>query len=111
MPTTDRTAPAAADLNAAVDVLRLLADRTRLAILALLETGEMGVGALADTLERPVPAVSQHLAKLRSGNLVTSRREGTAVFYALSNPHVSALVTNALQHGEHLRYPVPPHHR
>ncbi|NUU19403.1 helix-turn-helix transcriptional regulator [Cellulomonas humilata] len=101
----------AADLDHAVDILRLLADRTRLAVLALLDGTELSVTAIAEALDRPTPAVSQHLAKLRAGHLVTARRDGTTIYYSQANEHVSALVTNVLQHTEHTLYPVPPHHR
>lgn len=111
MDTAPRTTPGSADLDHAVDVLRLLADRTRLAVLALLDGTEMSVTTLAETLDRPTPAISQHLAKLRAGHLVVSRREGTTVYYTQANEHVAALVTNVLQHTEHTLYPVPPHHR
>lgn len=100
-----------ADLDAAVEVLRLLADRTRLAVLDLLRDRELSVGAIAEALERPVPAVSQHLAKLRSGRLVHTRRDGVTVYYRLANEHVDALVRNVLQQAEHLGYDHPPHHR
>jgi DNA-binding transcriptional ArsR family regulator len=108
---TDGAAPPAADLEHAVDVLRLLADRTRLAILALLTDGERSVGVIAAELGRPTPAVSQHLAKLRAGRLVVARREGTTVYYAQANAHVAALVTNVLHHTEHSLYASPRHHR
>ncbi|NLF05297.1 MAG: winged helix-turn-helix transcriptional regulator [Actinomycetales bacterium] len=100
-----------ADLDHAVEVLRLLADRTRLAILAMLDGTEMSVGAIAEALDRPGPAISQHLARLRAGRLVTSRREGTVVHYGQPDEHVAALVKNVLQHTEHELYESPPHHR
>lgn len=106
-----RATPDDVRLDEAVDVLRLLADRTRLEILVLLSGGERAVGAIAAEVGRPVPGVSQHLAKLRGGRLVTTRREGTTVFYSLSSEHVDALVTNVIQHSEHVLYDVPPHHR
>jgi len=108
--TTRGTVPDA-DLDTAVEVLRLLADRTRLAILALLHDGELSVGAIAERLARPVPGISQHLAKLRTGRLVTTRREGATVHYRLANEHIDALVLNVLHQAEHLRYDTPPHHR
>lgn len=98
-------------LDEAVDILRLLADRTRLEILVLLIGGERAVGSIATAVQRPVPGVSQHLAKLRGGHLVTVRREGTTMYYALSSEHVQSLVTNVIQHSEHVLYAVPPHHR
>ncbi len=106
-----RTTPTDADLDHAVGVLRLLGDRTRLAILAMLDGTEMPVTAIAETLDRPTPAISQHLAKLRTGRLVTARREGTTIYYSQPDEHVAALVTNVLQHTEHTLYDVPPHHR
>lgn len=100
-----------ADLDYAVEVLRLLADRTRLAVLAMLDGTELSVTAIAEALGRPVPGVSQHLARLRAGGLVTTRREGTTIFYGQPDEHLAALVTNVLQHAEHAGYPDPPHHR
>jgi DNA-binding transcriptional ArsR family regulator len=105
------SAPSGADVETAAAILRLLGDRTRLLILAVLRDGELPVSVIAETVQRPLPAVSQHLAKLRAGGLVTTRREGTTVYYAVMNEHVSALVHNAFHHAEHLRYPEPPHHR
>lgn len=104
-------APPPADLDHAVDVLRLLADRTRLAILVMLDGHEMSVTAISEALGRPAPAVSQHLSRLRSGRLVSARRDGTTIFYSQPDEHVAALVTNVLHHTEHALYDVPPHHR
>ncbi|HML50898.1 MAG TPA: metalloregulator ArsR/SmtB family transcription factor [Propionicimonas sp.] len=103
--------PSPDELDHAVEVLRLLADHTRLAILALLHGRELSVTAIAEHLGRPVPGISQHLAKLRTGNLVTSRRDGTTVYYTQPDEHVAALVLNVLQHTEHHLYDRPPHHR
>ena len=106
------TRPAShAEVDAAVGVLKLLADPTRLAILAMLEATELPVGAIAEALARPLPAVSQHLAKLRAHGLVVARRDGSSVHYSQPDVHVARLVTNALQHAEHLLHDSPPHHQ
>ncbi|MHB1010768.1 MAG: ArsR/SmtB family transcription factor [Propionibacteriaceae bacterium] len=110
MATETRKALPQADLTEAVEVLKLLADPTRLAILALLDGAELSVGAIAAQLNRPVHGVSQHLAKLRSGRLVSTRRDGTSIIYTQADEHVAALVTNVLHHTEHLLYDRPPHH-
>ncbi|GAA2177965.1 hypothetical protein GCM10009847_06120 [Leucobacter tardus] len=103
--------PSPAELEHAAGVLQLLADRTRLGILALLASGgELSVGEIAEHLERPVPAVSQHLAKLKGGTLVLTRREGTSIHYRLGGEHVAELVENLLQHTEHALFADPPHH-
>lgn len=112
VPTSADPLPSDVELAHAVDVARLLADGTRLAILATLRGEvEKSVTALAEEVGRPTPAVSQHLAKLRAGRLVTSRRDGATIYYSLPNEHVDLLVTNVLLHSEHLAYAVPPHHR
>lgn len=104
--------PTAAELDHAASVLQLLSDRTRLAIISLLVPDiELSVGEIATRLERPVPAISQHLAKLRTGKLVLSRRDGTSIRYRLCGEHVSSLVENLLQHTEHELFAEPPHHR
>lgn len=102
--------PNDAELEHAAGVLRLLGDRTRLGILALLSDSELSVTVLAGALGRPVPAVSQHLAKLRAAGLVKVRREATTSFYSQPDEHLAELVANALYFAEHALYPVPPHH-
>ncbi|MBV7295985.1 metalloregulator ArsR/SmtB family transcription factor [Corynebacterium sp. TAE3-ERU12] len=110
-PTDLPTPPPESDLDYAVGVLRLLADRTRLSILAMLTDREMSVGSIASVLDRPVATVSQHLAKLRAGNLVVTRRQGTTIYYSQPDAHIAALVTNILHNAEHALYDHPPHHR
>lgn len=98
-------------LTLAVEVLRLLADPTRLQLAGLLLDQERTVSELADTIGKPVPAVSQHLAKLRMARLVTTRKQGTSVWYRVENGHVRQLVLDTIGHVEHLLDDVPAHHR
>ncbi len=100
-------------LSAASGVFRLLADPTRVALLHALASadGELSVTALAEIVGRRQTAISQHLAKLRTGHLVSTRREGTHVHYRLANDHAGRLVLDALRHAEHLGPGVPEHHR
>lgn len=58
-----------------------------------------------------MPAVSQHLAKLRMTATVECRQEGNRVFYRLINDHAARLVTDAMHQAEHAASPNPPHHR
>jgi DNA-binding transcriptional ArsR family regulator len=73
------------DLDAATlcRLLSLLADKTRLRILWLLADGERTVGGMTAELRLPQPTVSHHLAWLRTMHLVSPRRAGKNVFYAL----------------------------
>jgi DNA-binding transcriptional ArsR family regulator len=64
-------------------LLSLLADKTRLRILHLLAGGERPVVSLTSELRLPQPTVSHHLAWLRMMDLVSPRRQGKHVFYAL----------------------------
>jgi len=65
-------------------MFRAFSDRTRLRILRLLQDAEMCVGDLLAVLGVPQPTASRHLAYLRKAGLVTTRREGTWVYYALT---------------------------
>lgn len=62
-----------------------LSDPTRLRLLRLMATGEVSVGYLADELGESQPKVSRHLATLRSMGLVSTRREGKWVYYAIKH--------------------------
>ncbi len=65
-------------------MFRAFSDRTRLRILHLLHDGEMCVGDLLHVLRVPQPTASRHLAYLRKAGLVSARRNGTWVYYALA---------------------------
>ncbi|CPZ50899.1 Putative transcriptional regulator%2C ArsR family [Mycobacteroides abscessus] len=94
-----------------VEVFRMLADATRVRVLWALTAGELSVNELADSVGKPAPSVSQHLAKLRMARLVRTRRDGTTVYYSLENEHVEQLVTDAVYNAEHAGPGIPPHHR
>jgi DNA-binding transcriptional ArsR family regulator len=86
----------------AVEMLKLLADETRLRIVWALLHGEHAVGELAEHIDANPAAVSQHLAKLRLARLVRSRRDGNRVLYSTENVHVRRLAEQALFHTGHL---------
>lgn len=60
----------------------------RLEILNLLRTGEKTVGELCDQAGIPQSNISQHLSILRQHGIVNTRREGTSIYYSLSNPKI-----------------------
>lgn len=66
------------------DTLKLLADATRLRIVALLSREEFSVAELQDILGMGQSRISSHLALLRKGGIVTDRREGKKTFYSLN---------------------------
>ncbi len=93
----------------AVEVFSMLADATRVRLILALRD-EMPVNQLAEIVEKSPAAVSQHLAKLRLARFVTTRQEGTRVFYRLANEHASQLVSDAIFQAEHSLGGIPRHH-
>ena len=72
---------------------RILADETRLRVLSLLiQNGEMNVRSLCHNLEQSQPAVSHHLALLRSAGLVRARRDGKNNFYRCVSENLEAAI-------------------
>ncbi|MAU70950.1 MAG: transcriptional regulator [Pseudozobellia sp.] len=73
-------------------VLALAGNETRLRILFLLnEEGELCPCDFADILEMSVPAISQHIRKMKDVGLITSRREGQTLYYSLVQNHNEVL--------------------
>ena len=66
------------------DVLKVLADETRLAVVELLMEGPRHVGEMMETLGVEQSLFSHHLRILRDAGLVTSERDGKAVLYRLA---------------------------
>ncbi|MBX3389307.1 MAG: metalloregulator ArsR/SmtB family transcription factor [Phycisphaeraceae bacterium] len=63
--------------------LAVLADRTRLRLLRVLEGNELSVGELAQVFQSPQSTVSRHLKVLADAGWVVRRSEGTATFYRM----------------------------
>jgi DNA-binding transcriptional ArsR family regulator len=69
-------------------VCQALADPKRILILYALADQPRYVSELADYLSIPQPTVSRHLKVLRDRSLVTAERDGTAVYYSLTDLRV-----------------------
>lgn len=76
-------------------LFRVLGHPARVRVLELLRDGELSVGSLQAELELDSGATSQHLAALRRIGLVTSRREGTSVYYSVEDERVHGLLDAA----------------
>ena len=68
------------------EIFQALAHPTRIAIVELLRDGEMSAGQLIEQLGLEQANASQHLAVLRSKQIVVNRKEGNQVFYSLRSP-------------------------
>jgi ArsR family transcriptional regulator, arsenate/arsenite/antimonite-responsive transcriptional repressor len=78
------------------EMYKLLADKTRLTILALLKEKELCVCEIVEIMEMTQPNVSQHLRKLKSGGLVHEKKKGQWVFYSLNSD--KSFIQTALEH-------------
>ncbi len=75
------------------EFFRALGHPVRIRLLEVLSTaGEHSVQALQQQLGIEQPIVSQQLARLRAGGIVTTRKIGTSVSYALADPRVADLL-------------------
>lgn len=91
--------PAGTLIAGASDVLKAIADPTRMRILsALRAAGELCVGDLAAVVEMSESAVSHQLRFLREVNLVSSHKESRQVFYRVADEHVATILKYALEH-------------
>lgn len=78
--------------DAAAELLKTLSHSGRLMILCNLADGEKSVGELEEALATRQAAVSQQLARLRKDDLVSFRRDGKAVYYALSDDRARQVI-------------------
>lgn len=65
-------------------VLKLLGDKTRLTIMALLNIRELCVCELLEVFDMSQPSISQHLRKLKDAGLVKEERKGQWVYYSIN---------------------------
>ncbi|MET8975036.1 metalloregulator ArsR/SmtB family transcription factor [Streptomyces sp. NPDC004539] len=79
-------------LTQAAENFGLLASPARLHIVWALAQGESDVTGLAERVGGALPAVSQHLTKLKLAGLVRSRREGRRQVYFVDDPDVVDVV-------------------
>jgi DNA-binding transcriptional ArsR family regulator len=70
---------------------RLLGEPMRLRILQLLEAGELPVNEIVDKLKSSQPNISKHLQALCQSGLISRRREGLNIYYAIADPMVFRL--------------------
>ena len=71
-----------------VTFAKALADETRQRILEMLLEGEKCVSDIVDAFSMSQPTISHHLNVLKQTGLVTSRKEGKLVFYAINRANV-----------------------
>lgn len=77
------------------EFFKTLGHPARIRVLELLSDREMAVSELLPEVRLEASNLSQQLAVLRRAGLVTARREGSQVYYALTSPQVAELLAVA----------------
>jgi ArsR family transcriptional regulator len=87
------------EIETAAKVLKLLGDKTRLAMMVMLSEDECCVCEFVELFQMSQPSVSQHLRKLRDVGLVEETRRGQWIFYRINKEHeVYPIVETLLAH-------------
>ncbi|WP_461201431.1 ArsR/SmtB family transcription factor [Anoxybacillus sp. TBDG-1] len=87
------------DFEETAAILKRLGDKTRLAIMTILNETDCCVCELVDILQMSQPAISQHLRKLKDNGLVRETKKAQWVFYSLNKQHAFyPLVRSILAH-------------
>ncbi|WP_227936729.1 ArsR/SmtB family transcription factor [Alkalihalobacillus deserti] len=87
------------EIDTAAKVLKLLGDKTRLAMMAMLSEDECCVCEFVELFEMSQSSVSQHVRKLRDVGLVEEKRKGQWIFYRVNPNHETyPLIEDLLQH-------------
>lgn len=82
------------------ELCKTLASEKRQRILGALRDRELTVNEIVDATGMSQANTSQHLSLLRSKGVVTARREGAHVYYAIANPKIIQafdLITEVMQ--------------
>jgi len=82
----------AAHAQEAEVLLKGLSNSNRLMVLCALSEGELSVTELNERVPLSQSALSQHLATLRRGGMVATRRESQTIYYRLDDPKVSVII-------------------
>ena len=80
---------------AKAEMFKTLGHPARIRILELLTEGELSVGEMLAVIGLEASHLSQQLAVLRHAGLVTTRKQGTSVFYTLVAPDIADLLAVA----------------
>jgi len=81
-------------LNRIAEVLKAMADPTRLKILHCIQTNELCVSDILEVVGGSQANVSKHLSVLKRAGLVDCRRSGLNVYYRIADEGVFAICRN-----------------
>jgi DNA-binding transcriptional ArsR family regulator len=73
-------------------ILKAMSNPRRLQALYEMHGGECSVGDLVERIGISQSAMSQHLARLRSTGIVTTRRDAQTIYYSLGSAEARAIL-------------------
>ena len=82
------------------ELFRVFGDSTRIKILCALFEQERNVTEICELVGMSQSAISHQLRLLKQADLVSSRREGKTMVYALADDHVKTIIYMAKEHLE-----------
>ncbi|MGM0835736.1 MAG: ArsR/SmtB family transcription factor [Bacillota bacterium] len=86
-------------MEEAAATLKLLGDKTRLSMVALLQDHDCCVCEFVEIFQMSQPSISQHLKKLKDIGLVKESRKGQWIMYSLKHDHAHyEMVSSILEH-------------
>lgn len=89
--------PESDEMRAVSDLFKEISDSTRIRIFLLLCHCEECVINISAMMDMSAPAVSHHLARLRSAGLIVSRREGKEVYYRAADSRAAQLMHRMIE--------------
>ncbi|MFZ0930074.1 MAG: metalloregulator ArsR/SmtB family transcription factor [Syntrophobacteraceae bacterium] len=87
-------------LQRAADILKTVAHPARLRIIDFLEAGEQPVARICKRLSAAQPYISHHLSLMKAKGILSSRRNGNQVLYAVANRNVVEVIHCVRKHGQ-----------
>ncbi|MEE8835729.1 MAG: metalloregulator ArsR/SmtB family transcription factor [Eubacteriales bacterium] len=88
------------ELSDLAELFKIFGDSTRIRILYDLFDRDKNVTEICEDLEMNQSAVSHQLKILKTSKLITARREGKAMVYALADEHVKTIIAMGKEHIE-----------
>ncbi|HAN58478.1 MAG TPA: transcriptional regulator [Erysipelotrichaceae bacterium] len=88
------------ELGDLAELFKMFGDSTRIKILYDLFDGEKNVSEITEDLDMTQSAISHQLKILKTSKLITSRREGKAMYYCLADDHVKTIIAMGKEHIE-----------
>ncbi len=80
------------------ELFKYFGDSTRIRILYVLFDGELCVNDISEKLGMTQSAVSHQLKFLKTGKLISSRRDGKSIYYSLADDHVRSIIDLGIEH-------------